>query len=272
MARASTEAQDAAALDAAYQPAQFTAGLIALATGDAATAARWLEATAALGHAPERALFFLDLAQRVVAMAPAVPPPAAAASPTGAATTPAASPTARPTSEPTPRTQRSATVTLQPPTPASSPTARPTSEPTPRAQRSAAVPLQPPTAFPLASGTLRRQEAAHSVALGTRVSPAERAAKRVEGKPRVVLLTLLPTTIAPHQSATLCVSVVDADLVKVSELGDLPPNQTTCRTVSPAVSTTYIVQAVNRVWRTTRTITLKVQGTLTTLKPVGKVR
>ncbi len=64
LARALTEAQSAAGLDAAYQPAQFVAGLTALASGDAATAARRLEAAVALGHAPERTQYFLDVAQR----------------------------------------------------------------------------------------------------------------------------------------------------------------------------------------------------------------
>ncbi|MGP6156627.1 MAG: tetratricopeptide repeat protein [Vulcanimicrobiaceae bacterium] len=66
LARASSEAQNAANLDAAYLPAQFTAGQIDLANGDAATAARRLQATVALGHAPERTPFFLDLAQRAL--------------------------------------------------------------------------------------------------------------------------------------------------------------------------------------------------------------
>jgi hypothetical protein len=65
--RAASEAQSAAALDAAYQPAQLTAGLIALAAGDAATASRRLQDAVALGHAPERAPLFLDLAQRAAA-------------------------------------------------------------------------------------------------------------------------------------------------------------------------------------------------------------
>jgi Flp pilus assembly protein TadD len=67
LARASAEAESGAALDAGYQPAQFTAGLIPLALGDAATASRLLQAAVALDHAPARTAFFLDLAQRAAA-------------------------------------------------------------------------------------------------------------------------------------------------------------------------------------------------------------
>ena len=64
LSRASAEARNAALLDAAYGPAQFTAGMLALASGDAGSASRLLEATLALGHAPERTSYFLGLAQR----------------------------------------------------------------------------------------------------------------------------------------------------------------------------------------------------------------
>jgi Flp pilus assembly protein TadD len=58
------EARSAVQLDAAYGPAQFTAGMLALASGDAVTASQLLEAALALGHAPERTSYFLDLARR----------------------------------------------------------------------------------------------------------------------------------------------------------------------------------------------------------------
>ena len=78
-------------------------------------------------------------------------------------------------------------------------------------------------------------------------------------------VTLLPAEIAPRQSATLCVSAVHAGYLHVVGIGDVSPTRTTCRTVRPAESTTYVVQAVNKAGSTTRTITLTVR---TLLNPV----
>ncbi|MGP6159883.1 MAG: hypothetical protein ACLPYS_20700, partial [Vulcanimicrobiaceae bacterium] len=158
VARATVEAQQAAALDAAYQPAQFAAGLLELANGDAATAARRLQAGAALGHTPDRTQSFLDIAQRAAGMTPgaaSAPSPVAVASPV-VLVTPHAPPTplvlvtpytpsrVRPTSEPTPPAQRPVSVTLAPPPPPTQqppPTPLPTQPPTPQ-------PTPPPTPQP----------------------------------------------------------------------------------------------------------------------------
>jgi hypothetical protein len=69
---------------------------------------------------------------------------------------------------------------------------------------------------------------------------------------------LLPATVVPHQSATLCVSAVHADVVSVSGVGDVPAGETTCRVVSPGATTTYVARASNTAWRVTRSITLTV--------------
>jgi hypothetical protein len=97
------------------------------------------------------------------------------------------------------------------------------------------------------------------VAFGPFVRPPAPLALHAVGKARVSLLSVLPATITPHQSATLCVSASDADELYVSEVGELRPRETTCRTVSPAETTTYVVQATNPRSRATRSITLTVK-------------
>jgi tetratricopeptide (TPR) repeat protein len=345
-ARASNEAQNAAELDAAYQPAQLTAGLMALAGGDAATAVRRLQAANALGQTPDRTPFFLNLAQRLVATAPAtarptpvppvptavptphpppvpptpapvptarptpvpptpapvptarptpvpptpapvptarptpVPPtpaPVPTARPTPVLPTPTAVPTARPTPMPTLRPQIAVPVVLMTPARIVAPTARPTPEPTAQRQRAAAVtlvtpaPIAPtalPTMRPTPEPTPRRQRPEAAALTSPTASPPPSGtfrrpgAKGVGPKPQVVLLSLLPTTIGPRQRATLCVSAIHANLLSVSSLGNVPPNRTTCRSVRPATSTIFVVQAVNQTWSTTRRITLTVRKDL----------
>jgi hypothetical protein len=82
--------------------------------------------------------------------------------------------------------------------------------------------------------------------------------KRQAGKPEISMLTLLPPVIGPHELATLCVSADNAEELYVSGVGRVPPDQTTCRSVGPAATTTYEAQAFNQAWRTTRKITLQV--------------
>jgi hypothetical protein len=123
----------------------------------------------------------------------------------------------------------------------------------PAAPRSAkpqtAAPLPPLKAGP-------RETYVRQAALRSRSTPSKRA--HVMGKVRVSLLSILPETITPHESAILCISAIDADELYVTSIGDLPPRETTCRIVSPAATTTYEVQAINRHWRTTRSIVLRV--------------
>jgi putative effector of murein hydrolase len=85
------------------------------------------------------------------------------------------------------------------------------------------------------------------------------AQHRFRGEPHVGMLSLLPSAIAPHGSAILCISAAGADELYVSAVGRLPANLTTCRTVRPGKTTTYVASAVNEAGRTTRAITLKVR-------------
>jgi len=71
------------------------------------------------------------------------------------------------------------------------------------------------------------------------------------------MLSMLPRKILPGGAATLCISADRTQNLFVTSLGEVNPKLTTCRTVAPKKTTTFIAYAVNdRGLRATRTITV----------------
>ncbi|MFZ1125144.1 MAG: hypothetical protein WAN59_08445, partial [Candidatus Baltobacteraceae bacterium] len=136
--------------------------------------------------------------------------------------------------------------------------ARALNRPSPRVRPSAPATAHPPAAPVVDTPAVRPQDVVRARTPPRHRALPQLAKKRAERRPRVSLMTLLPSTIAPHEKATLCVSAAGADELYVTGLGELRPDQTTCRTVSPAATTTYAAEAVGAAWKATRTITLTV--------------
>jgi hypothetical protein len=80
---------------------------------------------------------------------------------------------------------------------------------------------------------------------------------------------MLPRKMLAGGTATLCISADYARRLFVSGLGAFDPNLTTCHTVSPRKTTTFVAYAANtRGQRAKRTITLVVEPAIS----AGEVR
>ena len=77
--------------------------------------------------------------------------------------------------------------------------------------------------------------------------------------PSILLFSILPRTVVPGGSATLCISADHAQQLFVTGVGAFNPKLTSCRTVSPETTTTFLAYATNkRGQQAKRTITLVV--------------
>ncbi len=69
--------------------------------------------------------------------------------------------------------------------------------------------------------------------------------EQVAPPPAILLLSVLPRKVLAGKTATLCVSAEHAQRLFITGLGAFNPNLTTCRTLSPKKTTTFIAYAVN---------------------------
>ncbi len=77
--------------------------------------------------------------------------------------------------------------------------------------------------------------------------------------PSILMLSMLPRKVLPGGTATLCISADRTQRLFITGLGDFNPKLTTCRTVLPTKTTTFIAHAVNdRGRQATRAITVSV--------------
>ena len=80
--------------------------------------------------------------------------------------------------------------------------------------------------------------------------------------PSILLLSMLPRKVLAGGNATLCISANHAKKLFITGLGTFNPNLTTCHTVLPKRTTSFIAYAANtRGQRTTREITVVVVRT-----------
>ena len=78
--------------------------------------------------------------------------------------------------------------------------------------------------------------------------------------PSIVLLSMLPRTVLTGDAATLCISADHAQNLFVTGLGAVNPKLTTCRSVRPNKTTTFVASATNELGQqTTRTISVEVR-------------
>ena len=73
------------------------------------------------------------------------------------------------------------------------------------------------------------------------------------------MFSMLPRKVLPGDNATLCISADRTRRLIITGLGEFNPKVTTCRTVLPKKTTTFIAFALDERGRqATRTITLVV--------------